>query len=44
MQDPDSGQDFTADFVLEIAAGEGGTIVLEDGTESWVRYSVRNWN
>jgi len=32
MEDPDSGQDFTADFVLATAAGEGGTISLETGT------------
>ena len=32
MEDPDSGQDFTADFVLSTAAGEGGTISLETGT------------
>ena len=32
MEDPDTGQDFTADFVLVTAAGEGGKVVLETGT------------
>ena len=32
MQDADSGQDFTADFVLEAASGEEGSILL-DGTD-----------
>ena len=32
MADADSGQDFTADFVLTTAAGEGGKIALETGT------------
>ena len=34
MADDDSGQDFTADFVLETAAGEGGDTLLESGTGS----------
>jgi len=34
MNDDDAGQDFTADFVLETAAGEGGTIQLETATSS----------
>ena len=29
MEDADSGQDFTADFVLEVAAGEEGSILLD---------------
>ena len=33
MEDADSGQDFTADFVLEVAAGEEGSILL-DGTDA----------
>ena len=33
MQDPDSGQDFTADCVLEVLSGEEGAIVL-DGTDA----------
>ena len=33
MQDADSGQDFTADFVLESQTGEEGSIAL-DGTDS----------
>ena len=32
MEDTDSGQNFTADFVLESASGEIGTILLETGT------------
>jgi hypothetical protein len=32
MADDDSGQDFTADFVLETAAGEGGDTLLQTGT------------
>jgi len=32
MQDIDNGQDFTADFVLEAASGEEGSIIL-DGTD-----------
>ena len=34
MEDPDSSQDFTADFVLTPAAGEGGNVSLEDATGS----------
>jgi hypothetical protein len=33
MQDADAGQDFTADFVLETASGEDGSIIL-DGTDA----------
>jgi len=33
MQDVDNGQDFTADFVLETASGEEGSIIL-DGTDA----------
>ena len=33
MQDPDSGQDFTADFVLTRASGEDGSIAI-DGTDA----------
>ena len=32
MEDTDTGQNFTADFVLETASGEIGTILLETGT------------
>ena len=32
MEDADSGQDFTADFVLDAAVGEGGSLLLEPGT------------
>ena len=34
MDDADAGQDFTADFVLESASGELGTIGLENATGS----------
>ncbi len=33
MQDPDAGQDFTADFVLTAASGEDGSIAI-DGTDA----------